>query len=226
MYNLQTLQLKPFSAGNVKFPNRMTMEVTLGPPQAFGMADVPGRTFLVGPPADRQCEFSFGAFSGRPLFRPIPPLEPLKVDCAIESDTIELRGNILRYTAECAGPHEVSGATQAFLFVLPPLLNLAYHEPPVIQFVKVWLDDLEFHVEHVGANAAIEGVTWETLCNDFERSIRRIQLFGPKSGDTRRLLKGLHYFHMACRLRVAGNSDWEIHGGGCAQPCESPGGVV
>ncbi len=207
MYNLQTLRLLPMAPGTVKYPSRMTIEVTLGPPQAFGMADAPGRTFVVGP--DRNIELSVKSFTGRTLFRPMPPLEPLKVEFAIETDIIELSGNIVRYTAECSDPIELSGAINTFLFALLPLLNLVYDEPPVIDFIKVLLGDVAFRIEHIGANAAFVATTWEKLCQDFELSIRRIQLFGPKN-DGRRLQRALHYFHMACRLRVAGNSDWEF----------------
>jgi hypothetical protein len=209
MYNLQTrLLVATPGTGDVPlpFPGRYTIEATLGPLSAFGMADEPGRTVLVGP--DQQFEIIFDPKNGRVLYRSVPPMKPLQVSYSpIESESVEVIGNVVRYTADAVNVSELQAALEVFLFALPPLLNLVHHDPPFVHNLKVFVGDRELLLHYKDFSSLFVATTQDDLSSEVKKSFGRIKLFEP---DRIRLLKALQYFHVACRLRAAGTSDWEF----------------
>src|SRR3954471_2222164 len=70
-YQLQR-RLIHLQGGNSTFPNKLKIEIRLGPPEVFGTSDKPSRTFLYG----SATEFLLDGNTGRRKFLCKPPLEP------------------------------------------------------------------------------------------------------------------------------------------------------
>lgn len=204
-----TYQLQPriFNIqGNAKFefPKTLTLELHYGPGTIFGTDSSPTRALVVG----SNHSLTYDSNTGRALSESHPPLEPLEVVVESLGTKLELKGNILRYSAPCASPDVLDGIINALHFTLPTVLNLFTPEPPVVLHTKGWLGNVEFRWEHRDLRAPFHTVTKESLEKQVVDAFNQIRLF--TSTKNRRLVAALHYHHKACRLIVAGISDWEF----------------
>ena len=203
-----TYQLQPrifkLVKGTFQFPNKVAIQTKLAPPMAFGTKDDLSRTLV----QSRQASVIYNANTGRMLGQSDPPLEALEVVVESPETRLQLKGDLLNYEAPCENITELEGIISAFQFVFLPLLNLEFADPPIIEYTKGWVGDVEFRWEHQECQAPFRVVTAEGLEKHVAKAYERFNLFtGTKN---RRLAAALQYFHIASRLIVSGNSPWEF----------------
>jgi len=92
--------------------------------------------------------------------------------------------------------------------MLPILLNVGFHDPPVIQMTEGELNGVPFCWELQATASAFEVTTTEQLQDWFALSWQRLNIVA--SPRNRRVLRALHYFNVATRLERAGHSSWEF----------------
>lgn len=203
-YQLQPRVFRVEVANSFTFPNELTLELKYGPGTSFGTQGDHSRTLVMS----RAAELSYNANTGRMLARSDPPLGPLEVVITSPETTFELKGDVLRYRSHCQRKQDLEGVIAAFHYVFPTLLNLVMPEPPVVEYTKGWVGDVEFRWEHQEARAPMHVVTEESLDKAVAEAYEYLSLFTGFSN--RRLAAALHYVHRASRLIVSGSSDWEF----------------
>jgi hypothetical protein len=203
-YQLQNRVFRIEGSGSLEFPNQVEIEMKLGPPEAFGTSDDFSRLVLF----ERKARLRWNANTGRVQYRPKPALEPLDVVIETPTQRLTLEGDILRYQDSCQDSSELEGILSAFQYILPPLLNIGFADPPVVLYTTGRVGNTKFSWEHEEAQGAFLTRTLEGIEQNVVDSFNRLSLM---TGTTnRRLAAGLHYFYMASRLIVAGNSQWEF----------------
>ena len=104
---------------------------------------------------------------------------------------------------------ELARLIEWLYFVVSPLLNVAFADPPYIERVDGLIGDVAFRWELVQWKVPFRPITQEMQETAAEAACRRLELLVP---PRRRLVAGLHYFHQACRLSRAGEVAGEFLG--------------
>jgi hypothetical protein len=97
---------------------------------------------------------------------------------------------------------ELEDTIQSIYFVLPPLLNVRFADPPYIERVDGEVGSVSFRWELDGWRLEFGTTTQPEQEGRFAKAWDRLGLLAvPRR---RRLVAGLHYFHVACRLAREG----------------------
>ena len=203
-YQLQPRLFRLKRADSLTFPNELTLELKYAPGTSFGTQADHSRTLVRA----RKAQLLYNANTGRALARSDPPLRPLEVVITSPETSLELKGDILQYRSHCQSKQDLEGVIAAFHYVFPTLLNLVMPEPPVVEYTKGWLGEVEFRWEHQECRAPFHVVTEKSLETGVAEAYEYLSLF--TGFDNRRLAAALHYAHKASRLIVSGSSDWEF----------------
>lgn len=203
-YQLQDRVFRLQGDADFTFPNRVRIEVKLGPAHLFGVGKSPGRMIVRGTGATSV----FNANTGRGTVEPGAALEPLDVRIVMPNTRIDVRGDKLTYEAPCPDREAPGGMVQGLLYGLPPLLAVEFPEPVVVEWVTGSVGAVTFRLEHK------EGVTrLKVVDTDMMQTMLGVALgkyFLITKPTNRRLLAGLHYYHVARRLLGVGYSQWEF----------------
>jgi hypothetical protein len=205
-YQLHTRILKIEGGNGFTFPNAVSLFLKLGPGTAFGADNVPSRTIVKA----RAASLTINANTGRWLGQSSPPLEPLVVTVESSGSKLVLNGDELRYDFECTDANELESTLTALKWVFPALLNLEFGDPPVVIYARGLVGDIAFRWEHKPEEWRINmrTVSPEKLEQHVTDSFSKLSLFNGFTN--RRLAAALHYFHVAVRLTVCGDSPWEF----------------
>ncbi|WP_454063631.1 hypothetical protein [Candidatus Nitrospira salsa] len=205
-YQVQTRILKIEGSGNLTFPNRCNIELKLGPGSAFGTEDKFSRTLVRA----RETKVWIDSNTGRWVGQSRPSLESLDVTITSPTSKLELMGDNLRYVFNCSDVGELEGTLAALKWVLPPLLNLEFSDPPIVLHVQGQLGKTKFKWEHRPEEWQINmrTVTADKLEKYVDFAFEKLRLFNGI--QNRRLAAALSYFHVAVRLNVRGDSPWEF----------------
>jgi hypothetical protein len=152
--------------------------------------------------------YRFDANTGRGSVLPHGSFGPLDVTIVSPNTKVDLKGDLLIYEVPCENVQELEGSIQALLYALPAVLNIEFPEPPVVEWITGSVNGTLFRYEHSEAQFLTPVVTKDSLEEGFARSIDRLIL--ASGAPNRRLLAGLHYFHVSERLLEAGHSQWEF----------------
>jgi hypothetical protein len=192
----------------LEFPNRAVVEMKLGPPQAFGTANVPSSRMLL---QSRPGPIYWDANTGRYFGQSNPPLEPLDVTVVQEGPTatrFELKGDRLRYEFPCDNGQALEGTIHALFYIFMPILSVEFPDAPFVVHTHGWIGETEFDWEQRELDALFYITKKEKLEQHIADSFGWLSLFHDTSN--RRLAAALHYFHVAARLLVVGQSQWEF----------------
>ena len=206
-YRLQNRKYKVVNGGVLAFPNHAVLEVKLGPPQMFGAGEGPCRFCFDGEKSEIVHDPTTGLLIVRPE-RPLPPIHAAVSFSEIPEIRWELKGDILRCEFECKDDKVLLYAIFDIYYVLVPLLNIGFSEPPFVIHIRGWLADTEFYWTYCTSSVEIDYGPRAHLNELAAKSIDHLRLF--KASNNRRLALALHYFHVACRLLVVGQSPWEF----------------
>ncbi|MCZ6780465.1 MAG: hypothetical protein O7C73_02340 [Nitrospirae bacterium] len=205
-YQLHTRVFQIEGGGQFQFPNTAVLEVKFSPGSAFGTEDRLSRTLVRA----REATVMLNANTGRWLAQSRPPLERLEVVLESPTSLFSLHGDELRYEFQCSSIDELEGTIAGIKWILPPLLNLEFSDPPIIEYVRGSVGQTNFRWEHRPEEwrINIRTVTPEKLEKHLASAWENILLFNGI--ENRRLAAALTYFHVALRLCVSGDSPWEF----------------
>ena len=192
--------------GKFDFPNLAVLEVKFSPGSAFGTEDRLSRTLVRA----REATVMINANTGRWLAQSRPPLDHLEVVLESPASTFSLDGDELRYEFQCSSIDDLEGTIAAIKWIFPPLLNLEFSDPPIIEYVRGIVGETRFRWEHRPEEWRINmrTVTPQKLEEHVASAWENIPLFNGVAN--RRLAAALAYFHVAVRLCVSGDSPWEF----------------
>jgi hypothetical protein len=103
---------------------------------------------------------------------------------------------------------DVAQTVESVFFVLPPLLNVPFADPPYIERVDGVIGSVGFRWELSEWCGKYWTTTQETQEQRFADAWERMSVVAEPG--RRRLAAALHYFHVACRLDRAGRTAGEF----------------
>ena len=197
----RTFSLKNGNKPN--FPVEATIYFYCLPLQPFGKETKGGRTCVRG----TRTEMGFNANTGEHFI--FCHLAPLKVDLSLPGGIIgRIDGNIVSIRHLFASLREAHDLITNIYYVLPILLNVDFGDPPYVERVEMVVGDSRL------------GWELETFCQPIHQTTQQEQedacaiashrLSLVKDDSQIRLLAGLRYFHVACRLARRGQSPGEF----------------
>ncbi|MCX5676742.1 MAG: hypothetical protein NTX87_17245 [Planctomycetota bacterium] len=188
----------------LKFPAPCEICFHLQPPQPFGTQPGGGRTAVRAVAATAL----FNANSGQHMIESKEPLSPLDVTIEEPTRTLRLTGTTLSISQQFASLTEMQQTIESIYFVFPSLVNIPFADPPYIERVDGKVGSTNFRWELDQWRFEFRTTTQEQQEERFAKAWERIGvLFKPRR---RRLIAGLHYFHVACRLARAGSTAGEF----------------
>lgn len=186
------------------FPNTLIVRAKLSPPTVFGVANEYGRLVV----HESKANLIWNANTGRVQGKSEPPLSPLDVTVESPNTNFSLKGDLLTYTCPCEDYDHLLGCLSGLQFVLPAFLNLKFPDPPVIEFIKGTLGDVDFRWEHSSMAYSFTPLTKEILEEHVAEFTNVLPIIsGIKN---RRLVAAIYYFYTSSRLLVSGHSQWEF----------------
>ena len=205
-YQLQPRRYKLVNSESMNFPSNLVLEVKYAPGTSFGTDDGLSRCAV----KSRKGHMAYNANTGRGLFQSEPPLKSLDVTIVSDDNKYKfvLKGDTLQYHCICETERDLDAIIRAFHYIFPTLLNLSMPDPPIVEYVKGKLGEVDFHWEHLESRVNFLVVDEEVLEKGVIDSFENMGLFVGL--NNRRLAAALHYSHKASRLIVAGQSDWEF----------------
>lgn len=193
------LKLTPENS-SLTFPNDVSVKVTLGPANTFGVGKQPNRLVVRGSDAT----FLFNANTGRVYVKCTPTLRPLKVQIEADNVCLRLKGQTLNLTFHCQDYDMFYSTLRTYLHVFPTLFNIVLANPPIVELIEGKVGDVKFRWEHIEAIAFFPEMSQVEIEKEVADSFTRIGLLDA------RLAAALHYFHVASRLAALGHSPGEF----------------
>lgn len=182
----------------LRLPADCVVSFHLQPLQPFGGAAAGGRTAVQFRPATA----SFNANNGEHYIESNPPLAPLDVTIEEPNRTIKFAGNICTLSQRFESLTELQQVITSLYFVLPALLNVTFADPPYIERVDGFIGQHGFRWELSDWRMQFQVTNQEEQEIRLVKAWERIEVLS--NPNRRRLVAGLHYFHLACRLARAG----------------------
>jgi hypothetical protein len=186
------------------FPAQCEVCFHFQPPQPFGTSPSGGHT------AVRAVEATalFNANSGEHMIESKVPLSPLNVTIEEPSRTLRLAGTTLSISEKFESLEDMGKLIESVYFGLPTLLNVPFADPPYIMRVDGLVGSSSFRWELDQWQMEFRTTTQAEQEERFTKAWERMGMIAPAC--RRRLVAGLHYFHIACRLARAGATAGEF----------------
>ncbi|UCG16636.1 MAG: hypothetical protein JSV19_01095 [Phycisphaerales bacterium] len=204
-----TYQVRPrvfrFTSGEAPtFPAQGEIRFYFQPPQPFGAAAGGGHTAVRGVAAS----VLFNANSGEHTIESKEPLSPLDVTVEELPRTLRLAGTTFSISQRFASLSEMEDMIESVYFVFPTLVNVPFADPPYIERVDGKVGSTSFRWELAEWQMGFRTTTQEQQEGRFVKAWERMGVLSER--HRRRLVAGLHYFHVACRLARAGSTPGEF----------------
>jgi hypothetical protein len=136
------------------------------------------------------------------------PLSPLDVTIEEPTRTRRLTGTSLSISQQFASLTEMQDIIESIYFVFPTLVNIPFADPPYIERVDGKVGPTSFRWELAEWRMEFRTTTQEQQEERFASAWKRVGVLSEP--HRRRLVAGLHYFHVACRLARAGSTAGEF----------------
>lgn len=204
-----TYQVRPrvfrlASGEELTFPAHGEICFHFQPPQPFGAAAGGGHTAVRGVAASAL----FNANSGEHTIESKEPLSPLNVTIEEPTRTLRLVGTNLSISQQFASLREMEGMIEGIYFVFPTLVNVPFADPLYIERVDGKVGSTSFRWELAEWRMEFRTTTQEQQEERFAKAWERMGVLSER--HRRRLVAGLYYFHVACRLARAGSTAGEF----------------
>ena len=186
------------------FPAQGEICFHFAPPQPFGAAAGGGRTAVQGVAPS----VLFNANSGEHTIESKEPLSPLDVTIEAPTRTLRLAGTALSISQQFASLSKMKEMIESIYFAFPTLVNVPFADSPYIERVDGKVASTSFRWELAEWRMDFQITTQEHQEERFAKAWERMGVLSER--HRRRLVAGLHYFHVACRLARAGSTAGEF----------------
>jgi hypothetical protein len=176
----------------------------LQPLQPFGLQADGGRTAVRAVAASAL----FNANTGAHTIESKEPLKPVEVLLEDPLRNVHLVGNVLSVSQHFQNLNELAETIEGIYFGLPLLLNLPFADPPYVERVDGSVGSNPFRWELSHWQMAFRVTTQDVQETAVLRALTRMSILAAPS--RRRLIAGLHHFHVACRLARQGSTAGEF----------------
>jgi hypothetical protein len=179
----------------MSFPTDGLVRFKFSPLQPFGMEPGNGRTAVRGVAAS----ILFNANTGSHTIESKDPLSPLDDTLEEPSRMVKLNGNILTIEQHFSSNAALTGFIQGIFYGMPPLMNVVYSDPPVIELVDGTIGNVDFRWEFQDWRLLYQTTSQENQEKLFASTWERIGLLSISTNT--RLFAAIHFFYVAIRLQ-------------------------
>jgi hypothetical protein len=190
--------------GLPRFPAVCEVCFTFQPLQPFGKEAGGGHTTVRAAAASAL----FNANNGIHSIESKSPLQPIEVNGNGVRRSLRLHGNVLSIKEQVASLKALAELIEGIYFCIPALLNVEFADPPYVERVDGSIGATRFRWELTEWRGRFFVTTQEMQEEKFAKSWERLELV--TESRRLRLLAGLHYFHVACRLARSGATAGEF----------------
>jgi hypothetical protein len=201
------LYLEPEGAV-IEFPADVRLEFQFEPGGGFGEDVPPIRTV----PRGAKVRSHWNACRGETKVQTDARLPRLRTALEGADGRLEFDGSRMLVTTRLHSREELQRVLETYFYGLPPILALEMLDCPTIAEVRGQVGGVSFcwgllDSGTVSIDAATESIQQERV----RRAIARLETLDERNGLTnRRLLAGVQYFHIACRLARAAERRFEF----------------
>ena len=188
----------------MRFPAECTIHFHFLPEQPFGLAAGGGRTVVRAVAAS----ILVNANTGEQVIESKQPLAPLDVTLQEPARIVQLTGRTLSISEKVESLRELEDLIMSIFFGFPILLNVPFADPPFIERVDGSVGSTTFRWELSDWHMQYRTTTQDQQENSVVKAWERMGILAES--HRRRLIAGLHYFHLACRLARAGRTAGEF----------------
>lgn len=188
----------------LRLPAQSTIRFHFLPEQPFGVTAGGGRTAVRAVAATA----TFNANTGEHTIESKQPLAPLDVTIEEPIRVVRLTGKTLAVSQHFESLRELEETIVSLFFGLPLLLNVAFADPPFIERVDGTVGSSSFRWELSNWRMEFRTTTQERQEERVAKAWERLGILAESR--RRRLIAGLHYFHLACRLEREGRTAGEF----------------
>lgn len=192
------------SGEELTFPAQGEICFHFQPPQPFGTVAGGGHTAVRAVAASAL----LNANSGEHTIESKEPLLPLNVTIEEPAQTLRLAGTTLSISQQFASLREMEEVIESIYYVFPALVNVPFADPPYIERVDGKVGSTSFRWELDEWRMKFRTTTQEQQEEKFAKAWERMGVLSERTRH--RLVAGLHYFHVACRLARAGSTAGEF----------------
>jgi len=153
-----------------------------------------GRTAVKAVPA----KLYFNTNTGLHTIESKQPLQPLEVTINEPNRVLILKGNSLTITQYFKSKLELTKLIQGVYFVFPPLLNVEFMDPPLIERVDGEIGGVPFGWELQEVHTEFRTTNQEKQESAFISSWEKIGLLSVPTNT--RLFAAIHFYYVAVRL--------------------------
>jgi hypothetical protein len=146
----------------------------------------------------------FNSNTGKHTIESKQPLNPLDLTIEESNRIVRLEGKTLSVSQRFESLREVEDTIMSIFFGLPTLLNVAFADPPFIDRVDGVIGGDAFRWELSNWRMEFLTTTQEQQEQRAAKAWERMEILAER--HRRRLIAGLHYFHLACRLAREGRT--------------------
>ena len=205
LYRLRERILEFKDGISPRFPDNAIVNVALAPEVPFGGVAGISRHSVTGTQIKARANLSTGRFVlewDKPLF------EPVAASIAIFDTEFEVKKNVVSVRSRCTSEQDLHDLVSAVFYVFPAVLNVNFPDAPFPTHAWGQLGAARFNwifdPTEVRARATITSKGHqEHLITDAWRRVAAVS-------QSRRLIGGLYYFHVACRLLAVGHNRFEF----------------
>lgn len=186
------------------FPADCTIRFHFLPDQPFGVTAAGGHTAVHAAAAS----VTFNANTGEHTVESKRPLTPLDVTINQPNRVVRLEGKLLSISQRFVSLQELESMIMSIFFGVPTLLNIKFADPPFIERVDGLIAGRAFRWELSRWLMEFMVTTQEEQEQHVADAWKRLGIVSER--HRRRLMAGLHYFHLACRLAREGRIPGEF----------------
>jgi hypothetical protein len=191
-------------AAPLRFPNEGKVNFTLAPAGPFGAGELSGRLALKDVPLSMAPQVNIGRYAHTtPQY-----MDPISISSIADDASIQVEGNVISVSRTFRSGDELLDLIESVNFGLPAAMNLQFVDAPVVVAVTGNVGGIEFTWAYTNYPVTLDITTKEIQEQHFLESRERLRLLLP--AGNRRLFAALNYFHIACRLALAGTTPWEF----------------
>lgn len=202
---LRTRVIQFKSAAPPTFPNDVVISISLKPQVPFGGVAGESRSMVNGCTSKLRVNLSSGRFVVQSLS---PLFDPIEASVVANKVDFRIAGSQATISLQGASYPDFVGLIHLAYFSFPVFLNVLIPESPYALYawgtVGTVKFQLQFHPNDLQGGASVTSKTHqeERVLSSWQRALRL--------SNRRRLVNGLHYFHVASRLMDVGSNRFEF----------------
>lgn len=188
-----------------QYPNNVILNVGLEPHVPFGGVAGPSRSAV----KDQHMIAKANLSTGRLIFDSKAPLfDPLDSSIAISNITFKIKKNVASVHFRCKSEKMLIGLLGSLFFAFPAVLNVHILDAPFATHAwgSVGESNFQWLFEATQVRGSVTITSKKLQESKATNSWRQVATVAT----SRRLMGGLHYFHVACRLLGAGYNRFEF----------------